>query len=134
MIEDKSLAVISILITDDPKLSYQQYFDWKEAINTPITTFDFDNHSDSYTIDLAIKLLDASSYAFIQLDVSSENEEVKGVHRFFNTAIRKYRTKVSVVFNVEHPKLKSYLKVLDAKKYQSRPELRQAVVSWVSRC
>lgn len=134
MIEGKSLAVISIQVLDDPKLSYQEQLNWKEVIKAPITTFDFDNHSDAYTIDLAIKLLDASSHALIQLDVSSENDEVKGVHRFFNTAIRKYKPKVTVVYNVEHPKLKPYLKVLDGQKYQSGLELEQVIVSWVSQC
>ncbi len=127
----KGCALIEINISADKLSNFScQTASWVGS-DSSITRFDFDNHSEAYTIDLALKLIDHTDQCFVLVNQTQEVDEPGSISKFFNRVTRKSRPKVTVVYLYGNEKLSPFFKVLKASRCEDVKESKSFFDSWI---
>lgn len=126
----REYALIEIKISADGLSHFSSTSASWSLTHSNIVPFDFDNHSDAYTIDLALKLIDHSDQCFLFVNQTKDVDQLGSVSKFFNSVTRKYREKATVVYLSENKKLTPFYKVLQAKKCVGHKEAKSLFDTW----
>ncbi len=124
-------ALIEINISADKLSNFScQTASWVGP-DSSITRFDFDNYSEAYTIDLALKLIDHTDLCFVFVNQTQEVDEPGSISKFFNSVTRKSRPKVTVAYLYGNEKLRPFFKVLKASRCEDVKESKSFFESWI---
>lgn len=115
MSSKKEYALIEIKISADGLSNFSSQTSSWGLSHSNIVPFDFDNHSEAYTIDLALKLIDHSDQCYLIVHQTQDVDQLGSISKFFNSVTRKFREKATVVYLSENKKLTPFYKVLQAK-------------------
>ncbi len=127
----KEYALIEINISADKLSNFScQTASWVGS-DSSITRFDFDNYSEAYTIDLALKLIDHTDQCFVFVNQTQEVKELGSVSKFFSSVTRKSQDKVTVVYLFGNERLRPFFKVLKAKKCVEDKEVESYFNTWI---
>ncbi|MEQ9298677.1 MAG: hypothetical protein RIF33_08945 [Cyclobacteriaceae bacterium] len=131
MSSTKEYALIEIKISTDRLSNFSSHSSSWSIGHSSIVPFDFDNHSETYTIDLALKLIDHSDQCFLFVNQTQDVDQLGSISKFFNSVTRKFREKVAVVYLSENKKLKPFFKVLQAKKCVDHKDAKSLFDTWI---
>lgn len=124
-------ALIEINISADKLSNFScQTASWISS-DLSVVHFDFDNHSEAYTIDLALKLIDHTDQCFVFVNQTQEVDQPGSISKFFNSVTRKSSPKVTVVYLYGNEKLHPFFKVLKAKRCEDVKESKSFFDSWI---
>lgn len=96
-----------------------------------ITYFDFDNHSEAYLAELALKLINESESCFLMIGATEDFAALGSIARFLNAITRKYVDKVTVIYQNDDKRLAPFYKVLKAGKYKDHEDAKNQLDSWI---
>jgi len=131
MSSSKEYALIEIKFSADrlPDFS-NQTSTWTNGYSS-IVSFDFDNQSEAYTVELALKLVAETNGAFLLIGNADPFDQLGGASRFLNSVTRKFRDKVTVVHLSENDRLAPFYKVLNAEQCKDFNEAKGIFETWV---
>lgn len=99
--------LIHIEINEVNLLHYQKkIIDWSKENIPDINTVDFDNHSDSFLIDAALKLIKEADKIALIIEAGLPEGNTGGVIKFLNALLRLKKDQVMVIFNGQHEMIK----------------------------
>jgi hypothetical protein len=131
MSSSKEYALIEIKFSADrlPQFS-NQTSPWVEG-HSNITRFDFDNHSEAYTVELALILVDKTDETFLLIGNTDHVDQFGSIAKFLNRITRKYKDKITIVYLSEESRLAPFYKVLRAEKCGSFSEAKGLFDTWI---
>lgn len=124
-------ALIEINISNDKLFNFSSHSASWISGNLSVARFDFDNHSEAYTVDLALKLVDHADQCFLLVNQTMDVHQLGSISKFFNSVTRKSREKVTVSYLFDNKKLHPFLKVLNAKECKDLREAKSFFDTWI---